>query len=161
MDVMGFMETMGTSSVPLVASFFIGLMMAISPCPLVTNITAIAYVSKKIGSGIQTLLTGLVFTAGRMVTYVAIASSIVFTGLTAQAIALPLQRYGDLVLGPLFLVIGILMLDVISFPTSFGGDRLSALRENLSDQGYLGSLLLGALFALSYVPSAPSSSSAC
>ncbi|RPJ52395.1 MAG: sulfite exporter TauE/SafE family protein, partial [Methanobacteriota archaeon] len=55
MELMGFMETMGTSNIPLVAAFFIGLMMAISPCPLVTNITAIAYVSKKIGNGNQTL----------------------------------------------------------------------------------------------------------
>jgi len=152
MDVMGFMEAMGTSNIPLVAAFFIGLMMAISPCPLVTNITAIAYVSKKIGSGNQTLITGLVYTAGRMITYVAIASLIVFTGLTAQAIALPLQQYGDLLLGPLFLVIGILMLDVISFPTSLGGGRVATLRENLSDRGHAGSFLLGALFALSFCP---------
>ena len=44
---MSFMQSMGTNNFPLIAAFFIGLMTALSPCPLATNITAIAYISKK------------------------------------------------------------------------------------------------------------------
>lgn len=61
MSLIAFMETMGTSSIPIVAAFFIGLMTAISPCPLATNITAIAYASKRIDNSKHTLLVGLLY----------------------------------------------------------------------------------------------------
>ncbi len=82
------METMGTSDIPLVAAFFIGLVMAISPCPLATNITAIAYVSRNIGNSRYTVLVGLLYSLGRMAVYVAIAALIVLCGLNVQSIAL-------------------------------------------------------------------------
>ena len=56
MTIMAFMESMSMNGFPLIAAFFIGLMTALSPCPLATNITAIAYISKKIGNGKRTLL---------------------------------------------------------------------------------------------------------
>ena len=74
MSLMGFMETMGTSSVPLVAAFFIGLMMALSPCPLATNVAAIGYLSRRIGSPGQTILAGALYSAGRMAVYVGLAA---------------------------------------------------------------------------------------
>ena len=77
MPLMSFMEAMSMSSFPLIAAFFIGLMTALSPCPLATNITAIAYISKKIDNGKRTLITGFVYTLGRMFTYVLLASLIV------------------------------------------------------------------------------------
>jgi len=153
---MSFMEAMGTSDIPLVAAFFIGLMMAISPCPMATNITAIAYVSRKIGDSKYTILVGLLYSLGRMFVYVAIAALIVLCGLNVQAIALFLQEYGDLLLGPILLICGILMLEII--PLSFGfehaglQDLKERMSQKLSNQGLLGSFLLGILFALSFCP---------
>jgi len=155
-DLMSFMEAMGTSDIPLVAAFFIGLMMAISPCPMATNITAIAYVSRKIGDSKYTILVGLLYSLGRMFVYVAIAALIVLCGLNVQAIALFLQEYGDLLLGPILLICGILMLEII--PLSFGfehaglQDLKERMSQKLSNQGLLGSFLLGILFALSFCP---------
>lgn len=155
-DLMSFMEAMGTSDIPLIAAFFIGLMMAISPCPMATNVTAIAYVSRKIGDSRYTILVGLLYSLGRMFVYVTIAALIVLCGLNVQSIALFLQQYGDLLLGPILLVCGILMLEII--PLSFGFEHagLQELKERmsqkLSDQGLLGSFLLGILFALSFCP---------
>ena len=121
MDVMSVMESMGTGDIALLAAFFIGLMMAISPCPLAQNITAIAYVSKRIDNSRHTIAVGILYTLGRMVTYVAIASLIVFFGLNVQAIALPLEAYADKLLGPFLIVIGIFMLDLVRF--SLPGNR--------------------------------------
>src|SRR4030042_1408778 len=101
MSIMSFMEAMGTNSFPLIAAFFIGLMMAIAPCPLATNITAIAYISKKLDDGKKTLLVGLSYTLGRMFTYMTIASVIVYVGLNTQLISLFLQKYGEMILGPI------------------------------------------------------------
>ena len=152
MNIMAFMETMGTSDIALVAAFFIGLMTAISPCPLATNITAIAYISKKIENGKHTLITGLIYTLGRMLTYVGIASLIVYVGLNVQAISLFLQRYGERIIGPLLIFIGLAMLDVIKLNFIKGSKKFDNLKEKLSEKGYLGSFILGVIFALAFCP---------
>jgi cytochrome c biogenesis protein CcdA len=146
------MEVMSTSSFPLIAAFFIGLMTAISPCPLATNITAIAYISKKIDSGKKTLLTGFVYTLGRMFTYVLFAALIVYIGVNVQAISLFLQKYGEKILGPLLIFMGLVMLNIIRLPSLKSKDKINKIKERLSERGYLGSFLLGVLFALAFCP---------
>jgi len=152
MSLMAFMEAMGTSSIPIVAAFFIGLMTAISPCPLATNITAIAYASKRIDNSKHTLLVGFLYTLGRMFTYVAIASLIVLVGVNTQTIALFLQKYGEKILGPFLIILGILMLGLINFNFSQKNDKLRALKEKLAGKGFIGAFLLGVIFALAFCP---------
>jgi cytochrome c biogenesis protein CcdA len=152
MSLMAFMEAMGTSNIPLLAAFFIGLMTAISPCPLATNITAIAYASKRIDNSKHTLWVGFLYTLGRMFTYVVIASLVVWVGINTQAIALFLQKYGEIMLGPFLIIIGILMLDLIKFNFSQKNDKLGALKEKLASKGLIGAFLLGVVFALAFCP---------
>jgi len=152
MGLMTFMETMSMHSFPLIAAFFIGLMTALSPCPLATNITAIAYISKKIGNGKRTLLTGFVYTLGRMFTYALLASLIVYVGVNVQIVALFLQKYGEKILGPFLIVIGLVMLNIIKFPSLKSGNKMINIKEKLSEKGYLGAFLLGVIFALAFCP---------
>ena len=152
MDLMSIMETMGTSNIPLLAAFFIGLMMAISPCPLATNITAIAYISKRLENKKRTFLIGLSYTLGRMLTYVGIASLIVWFGLNIQTISLNLQKYGENILGPFLIVIGIVMIDVFKIKFFKGNSKLETVKEKLSQKGLLGSFLLGVIFAFAFCP---------
>jgi len=152
MSIMSFMEAMGTNSFPLIAAFFIGLMMAIAPCPLATNITAIAYISKKLDAGKKTLLVGLSYTLGRMFTYMTIASVIVYLGLNTQMISLFLQKYGERILGPIMIIIGVIMLDVLKLKLFNENKRIEKIKVKLSEKGYIGSFLLGVLFALAFCP---------
>jgi cytochrome c-type biogenesis protein len=152
MDLMAFMETMGTSGIPQLAAFFIGLMTAISPCPLTTNIAAIAYISNKIEENKRTLLVASLYTLGRMFTYVSLASLIVWIGLSTQSVSLFLQRYGEKILGPLLIIIGVMMLGIVEFKFLAGSDKMGRFKENLSGKRYLGSFLLGILFALTFCP---------
>ncbi len=152
MSLMSFMQSMGTNNFPLIAAFFIGLMTAISPCPLATNITAIAYISKKIDNGKHTLITGFVYTLGRMFTYVLLASLIVYIGVNVQSISLSLQKYGEKLIGILLVFIGLVMLNVIRLSFIKSSERLEKIKEKLSDKGYLGSFLLGVIFALAFCP---------
>jgi len=152
MDFMGFMEAMGTSNIPLLAAFFIGLMTAISPCPMATNITAIAYVSRKIENSKHTLLVGFLYTLGRMFTYTALASIIVYTGTNTQEIALFLQSHGEKLLGPLLLIIGVVLLELVKIEFFKGENRLASLQAKLAEKGYLGAFLLGVLFSLAFCP---------
>jgi cytochrome c biogenesis protein CcdA len=157
MSLLAFMEVMGTSSIPLFAAFFIGLMTAISPCPLATNITAIAYISKKLDNSKHTIIVGIFYTLGRMFTYVTIASLIVWFGLNTQFIAIGLQKYGSWLFGPLLIIIGIVMLDIIRFKKlslkkKTSGSRMERLKEKLAKKGIFGSFLLGLIFALAFCP---------
>lgn len=149
---MNFFESMATDSFPLLAAFFIGLMTAISPCPLATNITAIAYISKKIEGGKRTLITGFFYTLGRMFIYVSLASLIVYVGLNIQSVALFLQKYGEIILGPFLIIVGILLLNVIEFNLFWGNKKINEIQVRLSEKGYVGAFLLGALFALAFCP---------
>ena len=156
MDFLNFLGTMGESQVPIVAAFFIGLMTALSPCPLATNITAIAYISKRIDSSRHTLLTGFVYTVGRMAAYISVASVIVFFGMNIQIIALTLQHYGEQLLGPFLVLCGIFLLDIVHFDRLPGKNRvskfISGIPGQLAEKGYLGAFLLGVIFALSFCP---------
>jgi len=151
-EIMPFMEMMGASQIAVIAAFFIGLMTAISPCPLATNITAVAYISKNLENKRRTLLIGFSYAFGRAFTYVMIASLIVWMGLSAQSVALPLQQYGGMLIGPLLIVIGILLLGIIKINIFKGSGKLEKLKENLSRRGVLGGFLLGAIFALAFCP---------
>lgn len=149
---MGFMEAMSAGSIPVVAAFFIGLMTAMSPCPLTTNIIAIAYISKRISDSRQTLAVGLVYTLGRMFTYTALASLIVWLGMNTPGLSFFLQRYGERLLGPLLILVGLVMLEVIRLKLPQMGRRMHRLEERLASKGYAGGFLLGMLFALAFCP---------
>lgn len=152
MDLIALMEQMGTSSIPVVAAFFIGLMTAVSPCPLMTNITAVAYISRKIDNSRHTILVGFLYTLGRMLSYTVLASLIVYVGVNSQEIALLLQDYGEKLLGPLLLLIGLVMLEAVKINFGSGGEHMDKLKEKLSEKGYIGGFLLGVVFALSFCP---------
>lgn len=152
MTFMGFMELMSASNIPLLAAFFIGLMNAISPCPLAANITAIAYISKKIDNNKHTIIVGLLYTLGRMFTYVLIASLIIWFGLNTQITSLTLQRYGDKIIGPFLIILGLIMLDIIKLKFFKKSERFNKFKEKLSTKGYFGSFMLGATLALAFCP---------
>ena len=143
MSIMTFMEAMGTSNIAIIAAFFIGLMTSISPCPLATNITAIAYASKKIDNSKHTMRISFIYTLGRMFTYVGLASIIVYLGIQTQTISLFLQRYGERLLGPLLIIIGFVMLDIIKLNLFKNSEKLNKIKEKLVAKGMFGAFLLG------------------
>jgi len=152
MDFMSFMEAMSTSEIAILAAFFIGLMNAISPCPMAANMTAIAYVSKKIDNSKHTLMVGLIYTLGRMFTYVSIASLIIWFGVNSQITSLTLQQYGDKIIGPFLIILGLIMLDIIKLKFFKKNEKFNKFKEQLSTKGYFGSFILGAVLALAFCP---------
>ncbi len=129
----------------------LGLMTAISPCPLATNISAIGYISRDLDDRRRVFLNGLVYTLGRAITYVGIAL-IIFFGASQMDISGWFQRCGEKILGPVLIIIGFFMLDFIGFklPGSMG-----SFTERIGEKGrksYLNTLLLGILFAVAFCP---------
>ena len=138
-------------NIPLLTAFLLGILTSISPCPLATNITAIAYISREIKTIKNTLLNGLFYTLGRGISYTLLATLIYF-GLSSFKISSIFQGWGDKVLGPVLIVIGLIMLGVIKINLGGHNEKIEQVKEWLSKKGYIGSLLLGVLFALAFCP---------
>ena len=138
------------STMPWLTALLLGLMTAISPCPLATNITAIGFISKDIEDRNRVFLNGLFYTLGRAITYTGIAL-IIFLGVDQLKFSGFFQQYGEKFIGPLLLIIGLLMLDVIKikFP---GFSRLTSGMQNKKSWSYLDAVLLGLVFALAFCP---------
>lgn len=139
------------SETPVIAAFALGLLTAVSPCPLATNITATAYIAKTIESKKKVILSGFLYTLGRLTSYTAIGALIYF-GFSKFQIAKLFQGNGEKFLGPIMILIGLVMLDVIKLGFLTKGSLTERLSERFKDRGLLGSFLLGAIFALAFCP---------
>src|SRR5690554_2378231 len=148
---MDFLQTLvENSQFPIFSAFILGLMTAISPCPLATNITAIGYISKDIQSQKRVFYNGLIYTLGRGISYTAIGL-IFFFGASQFQFSGFLQVWGEKIIGPLLIVIGLVMLGVVNFNIP-GIGSLTEKMENNSKGGFWGVLLLGIVFALAFCP---------
>jgi cytochrome c biogenesis protein CcdA len=138
-------------NIPILIAFLLGILTSISPCPLATNITAIAYISKRIKTAKHTLLNGIFYTLGRGASYTILATLIYF-GLSAFQISSIFQGWGDKVLGPVLIIIGLIMFGVIKINFGKGGEKTEKIKIWLAQKGFIGSFLLGMLFALAFCP---------
>ena len=125
-------------------------MTAISPCPLATNITAVGFISKDIENRNRVFVNGLLYTLGRAISYTVVAMVIYF-GADQFKFSGFLQLYGQKILGPLMIIIGLFMLDVIKM--NFPGMRgITSKMESKTRWGYFDVILLGMVFALAFCP---------
>lgn len=138
------------STMPWLSALVLGLMTAISPCPLATNITAVGFISKDIKDRNRVFINGILYTLGRAISYTAIAL-IIYFGADQFKFSAFLQIYGEKLLGPLLILIGLFMLDFIKikFP---GISGLTSKMETKTRWSYLDAILLGMVFALAFCP---------
>jgi len=143
-------DLLDRSTIPWLTAFLLGLMTAISPCPLATNISAIGFISRDIKSRHRVFINGLLYTTGRAVTYTLIAM-VIFLGADQLKLSGFFQVYGQKILGPLLVIIGLFMLDLVKIGLPSRG-LFTARFNNKKSWGYLDALLLGLLFALAFCP---------
>ncbi len=138
-------------NIPILSAFVLGLMTAISPCPLATNITATAFISKNISSKKKVFLSGIMYSLGRAFSYTLIGL-ILYFGASKFHIAKFFQQNGEKYLGPLLIVIGLIMLNVVKLNFFGKSNFTEKLSNKFSDKGVLGSFVIGAIFALAFCP---------
>jgi sulfite exporter TauE/SafE len=138
------------STMPWLTALVLGLMTAISPCPLATNITAVGFISKDIDNRNRVFINGLLYTLGRAISYTVIPL-VIFLGADQFKFSGFFQQYGEKLLGPLLIIIGLLMLDVIKMNIP-GVGRLTSKMEKKTSWGYFDAVLLGMIFALAFCP---------
>ena len=139
-----------STSLPWVTALVLGLMTAISPCLLATNITAIGFISKDLENRNRVFYNGLYYTLGRVITYTSIAL-IIYFGADQFKFGGFFQRYGERIIGPLLIIIGIVMLDLIRIKLP-GIGAFNARLEKRTKWRYIDAVLLGILFALAFCP---------
>ncbi|MDY3266941.1 MAG: aromatic aminobenezylarsenical efflux permease ArsG family transporter [Phocaeicola sp.] len=141
------------SSTPVLTAFLLGLLTALSPCPLATNIAAIGFIGKNIENKKQIFINGLLYTLGRVLSYTILGIMLIMIlkkGSSMFGVQKTIGIWGELIIGPLLLIIGIFMLwgNKLNLP-KFG---FSGNPEGLAKKGSWGALLIGILFALAFCP---------
>lgn len=143
-----------TATAPVLIAFLLGILTAISPCPLATNIASIGFISRDIENRKTIFIKGGLYTFGRILAYTAlgiILISILEEGASVFGIQKYVSKWGELLIGPILLLIGMFMLfgQKLNLP-SFG---FNGSGESYAKKGGLGAFLLGVLFALAFCPS--------
>ncbi len=138
-------------NIPVISALVLGLMTAISPCPLATNITATAYISKNISSKRKVFLSGIFYFLGRAFSYTMIGVVLYF-GASKFHVARFFNQNGEKFLGPLLILLGLIMLDVIKLNFLGQSGFQERLSERFKDRGLLGAFLIGVVFALAFCP---------
>jgi cytochrome c-type biogenesis protein len=137
--------------VALGSACWLGILTSISPCPMATNIAAVTYIGKRVDRPSLVLVSGLVYTLGRMITYIGLGAVIVFSVLAIPDVALFLQKYMNRFLGPILIIAGLFLLGIFRIKTS-GIGISEKFRNKIESYGLLGAGLLGILFAISFCP---------
>ena len=148
MDVL--YQLLDNTSLPIATAFILGLLTAISPCPMATNITAIGFISKDVENKNRVFFSGLYYTLGRVISYTLLAF-IIYLGADQFKVSAFFQMHGDKILGPLLLFIGLFMLGLINirFPGFGWLDQSHGEKRN---QELLGCHIIGDGICAGFLP---------
>ena len=135
----------------VITAFWLGILTSISPCPLTTNIAAMSYMGNRVGNIRSVFMTGVFYTTGRMLAYSVVGYAVVAGLVSIPVLSTFLQRYMNMLLGPVLILVGMILLEMISLPR-IGGGGSDSIRAYAEKHGLFGALILGMLFALSFCP---------
>lgn len=130
---------------PVLTALILGLMTAISPCPLATNIAAMGYIARDMGEPRRSLSRGFLYCIGRMLSYTVLGIvliSIIKGGSSAFGVQSFVAGWGEKIIGPLMLLVGLFML--FGNRLKLKGFGFSGDGSRLSSKGGWGALALGA-----------------
>lgn len=133
------------------SALWLGILTSISPCPLATNIAAVSFVARRCEKTWDSLLAGILYALGRIVAYTSIGMLVAWGALGIPNVAQYLQEYSEKLLGPVLILVGMVLIDLISFRLP-RGVYLTRLEAKATGWGYLGAFVLGVIFALALCP---------
>ena len=157
-------QLIDNSQIPVVTAFLLGLLTALSPCPLATNVTAVGYIARSCMEGNEAkgnaqrrvLWSGILYTLGRTLAYTLLGALLIYIirqGADTFGFQQVISEWGELILGPALILIGLFMLfgDKLHLP-KFSLTPSPSPNGEGSYKGNMGALLLGILFALAFCP---------
>ncbi|MDD2404339.1 MAG: aromatic aminobenezylarsenical efflux permease ArsG family transporter [Victivallaceae bacterium] len=138
--------------IAIATAAWLGFLCSISPCPLATNIAAISFVSRKVGKVSMVLSTGLLYTLGRTVTYTVLGVLLVGGLTSAPELSHALQKYMNLMMGPLLILVAMVLLNLLNLKTPSASGISQAMQKRVESMGIFGGFFLGVFFAMSFCP---------
>lgn len=135
----------------LTGALWLGILTSISPCPLATNIAALAYLSRHGSGQLRWITSALAYTTGRMAAYAGLAAILAAGLVSAPAVAATLDQYLGTLIGPGLLLLGLLVTGLLPLRLP-GSGKINQLGTRLAEKGMLGEFLMGAVFALALCP---------
>ena len=145
-------DIIATTNLPFLAAFLVGLLASIGPCPLATNVTAVSYMAQQFTDRRAVAASGVLYTLGRAIAYGLVGLVVLMTGARVGQLAGSLQNVADVGLGPLLILVGLVLLDVIRPNLTAGSGLLMQLQERVAQWRGIGAFFLGFLFALAFCP---------
>ena len=136
---------------PFISALWLGILTSISPCPLATNIAAVSFLSKKINHPKIMLQSSIAYIIGRMFAYALLGVIIITSLVSIPVTANFLQKYMNKILGPILLIAGLFLLDIVKVNIP----NFSVFQDKQivsTEVGVKSSFILGAIFALSFCP---------
>lgn len=149
------MDLLGAATnvnIPVLSAFLLGLLASLAPCTMTTNIAALAYISRKVADRKYSIITGALYTLGRMFSYTLLGILIISVGLEIPWLSSFLLDAGEQVLGPFLIVAGLVMLNIDRISFGRGSEKLTSLGGKVASWGMIGGFLLGVIFALAFCP---------
>lgn len=141
------MELLGAAA----ASLWLGILTSISPCPMATNIAAISFIGRRVGSPARVVLSGLLYTLGRTAAYVGLCVLVAGGLLSVPTLSAFLQRFMNRVLGPVLILAGMFLLGWLTVPLPAGG-WTQKFGAKAARWGPAGAVPIGLVFALAFCP---------
>jgi cytochrome c biogenesis protein CcdA len=142
---------MDSQTLPIITALWLGILTSVSPCPLASNIAAVSFISRDIKKKSAVAWAGASYVFGRILCYTALGACISASLVNVPLVSHYLQMYMPKAIGPLLILTGIVLLDMLPIP--FSGLVISQERvKRLLSRGAPGDLLLGILFALAFCP---------
>jgi len=132
-------------------ALWLGILTSISPCPLSTNIAAVSYVGRRVGSGRAVLLSGVLYTGGRSLAYLVLGAASVWSLMSMVSVSTFLQGTFSRLLGPILIVLGLVLLGIFEFRVPSVGVS-DGLQTRVDRAGVWGAGILGLVFALAFCP---------
>lgn len=149
---MEFLQSLlNNTQAPFLYALLLGLLTAISPCQLATNITAIAYISKDIENKTRIFANGLFYALGNAIGYSSIGL-ILYFGASKFHVSKILISNGKIFIGIWLIIIGILMLDLIKIKLPTFQRLFEKIQERQNKGNKFNAALLGFLFSITFCP---------
>ncbi len=134
------------------SALWLGILTAISPCPLATNIAAISFIGRQVGNDRGVLLSGLLYTCGRVIAYVILGIGITAGIMVSSELSRFLQLYMNEILGPILILLGMILLGMLGSGMSMNLIGHEKLHKHAKKNGLWLALPVGFVFALSFCP---------
>ncbi|MBO1002924.1 cytochrome c biogenesis CcdA family protein [Pseudogracilibacillus auburnensis] len=134
---------------PLLFAFFLGIVGAVAPCQLTSNISAITIYGNKSLVDKVPWLRVLLFILGKIVVYSVLGIIIWLLGKEVYNTLSQIMPIIRKVIGPLLIIIGLFMIGLFQWKQTW---RIFNFPTKVFKDNYLGSFLMGVSFTLAFCP---------